>query len=93
MDNLVFDGIINKSSDLYEARQDNDDLNKVYKKRLIYQDSTFETVNPFNYAYGITIHKSQGSEYDNVLMYSENNRADKFKSNIVTGKQIGRAHV
>ena len=91
MDQLVYDGIINKTSELYEAREGNEELNQIYKKRLVYQNTTFESVNPFNYAYGITIHKSQGSEYDNVLLYDENymhNRLRSLYTGITRAKEV-----
>jgi len=80
-DHLVFEGKIKKSSDLYDNNTP-EEYKKILKKRLVYEQTTLERVNPFTYAYAITVHKSQGSEYNNVILFDEGfgSVMDKSKS-------------
>ena len=79
-DNLVFDGTIERTEDLYELQKNDKHLKSIFKKRMVYESTTGKKVMPFNYAYAITIHKSQGSEYDNVLLYDQVTRGDRFRA-------------
>lgn len=80
-DDLIFDGVINNQQDLFELRKYDNEINKVFKKRYVTSMTDFGmTVNPFDFAYGITVHKSQGSEFDNVILFDENFSKERFKS-------------
>lgn len=43
------------------------------KEKTDYKREIFSRKNPFDYAYAITCHKSQGDEWDDVIVYEENN--------------------
>ncbi|WRM43540.1 hypothetical protein [Staphylococcus phage LY01] len=80
-DDLIFEGTIGDQQELFDLRHRDNEINKIFKKRYVTEMSDFGMkVNPFNFAYGITIHKSQGSEFDNVIVFSENMSKDRFKS-------------
>ena len=80
-DDLIFNGTIRDQQELFELRKTDNEINKIFKKRYVTTMSNFSMkVNPFNYAYGITVHKSQGSEFDNVIVFDENYSKDRDKS-------------
>src|SRR5699024_3835580 len=61
-DDLIFEGTIGDQQELFDLRFKDNEINKIFKKRYVTEMSDFGMkVNPFNFAYGITIHKSQGS--------------------------------
>lgn len=75
IDGIYFSEGIKNDSDLF----DNPGLKGKYKKTMIHrkslEDTTFQKVDKFTYGYAISVYKSQGSEFDNVLYYRDNTSA------------------
>lgn len=62
-----------------------DKYGKIISKRQDYQDVKLEKINKFTFGYAITCHKSQGSEYNNVLFISEIFNRNLYTSSLYTG--------
>lgn len=68
------------------------------KRKLTYVNSQEENfipkLNTLDFAYGITVHKSQGSEFENVLFYAEKWGSPKFiKQLLYTGITRATKHI
>lgn len=81
MDHVEEDAYQDYEDSLYYHLQltERDDILKVWKGDLTgekyhFLDQKINYLERFDFAYAITCHKSQGSEYDNVLIYQERNR-------------------
>ena len=75
VDSILFkDPEINNVSDIYKKYSV---YGKTLNKRNIYYDDLFSEygvrrrINFFNFAYCITVHKSQGSEFDNLVYFDQ----------------------
>ena len=82
VDGLYFSDGIKNDSTMY---QNLDRYGKIIGKRNDYTDEKLEKINKFTYGYAITCHKSQGSEYNNVLFIAEFLNKELYNKSLYTG--------
>lgn len=87
---MMGDGVIFKYKGLLFSFKENIQLCKIKNGQFIYQkyqDGQTEIIHPVTYAYAITCHKAQGSEWDNVLLLRESNDPHYLYTGVTRAKE------
>ena len=70
-DGIYFSEGIKDDNPLFLDKELKDKYKKTLIRRKSLEDTEFKKVNKFTYGYAITVYKSQGSQFENVLYYRD----------------------